>query len=68
MTRWEFLVCPSQNDALVLDQVKKIPCVVLIAQGKGTALMGLDESFFLSECHMCILIEQGLEHLRRGRR
>lgn len=66
MSRREFLVCPSANNPLVLDEVREVTRVVLIAQGKRASFMRLDKGLFSSECNVCVLIKQSLEDFGRG--
>ena len=53
---------PGEHDALVLDDVKEIARVVLVAERKRTSFMGLNKGILACEVHMGVLIEQRVEH------
>ena len=65
MSCWKFLVGPSTYNAFVLDEVKEIAGVILVAQRKGASFMRLNEGFFVRESNVRVLIEQGLKNLGR---
>ena len=65
VTSGKFLVGPSQNNALVLDDVQEVPRVVLIAQREGSALVGLDQRVLASERDMGVLVKQRVKNLGR---
>ena len=53
----KFLVGPRKHDALVLDDVKEIARMVLVAKRKRASFVGLDQGILARKVHVGVLVQ-----------